>query len=228
MGTAKSGDTELIRLSAIDYFTGEVLINNIVDPDQPMEHLNTRYSGVTWGEMNYAVRKNICLKGKQGAREALWRFVGPDTILMGHSVSNDLRSLRWIHPRIVDSFFIEFKIVQAKRAIEAAAAKKAAKEAADEKAREVEEKLRELEISGKSTVIPDEQAATNTPEPRQSEPKQKKPKGSGDLALKSLLKRYLDRDIQMQGKKGHDSLEDAISARDLVHFMVTRSMMEKA
>lgn len=56
--------------------------------------------------------------------------------------------------------------------------------------------------------------------------KKKKPKGTGDLALKTLLKRYLGRDIQMQGNLGHDSMEDAIAARDLVHWMVKRRLSE--
>lgn len=64
MGTARSGDSELIRLSAVDYLTGEVLINNLVKPDQPMLHLNTKWSGVTFDQMNEAVRKRTTLKGK--------------------------------------------------------------------------------------------------------------------------------------------------------------------
>lgn len=54
MGTAVTGDSELIRLTAIDYFSGEVLINNLVQPDQPMLHLNTRFSGVTFPQLNKA------------------------------------------------------------------------------------------------------------------------------------------------------------------------------
>jgi DNA polymerase III epsilon subunit-like protein len=52
-------------------------------------------------------------------------------------------------------------------------------------------------------------------------PKKKKAKGTGDLALKTLLKKYLATDIQTKGNKGHDSLEDATAARDLVHWMVS-------
>jgi DNA polymerase III epsilon subunit-like protein len=39
-------------------------------------------------------------------------------------------------------------------------------------------------------------------------------------SLKNLAKRYLSRDIQMNGKDGHDSLEDAVAARDVVHYQV--------
>jgi RNA exonuclease 1 len=96
MGTARNGDSELIRLSAVDYLTGEVLINNLVKPDQPMLHLNTKWSGVTWDQMNEAVRRKTTLKGKVGARKLLWRFVAPETVVVGHSVHNDLKALKWM------------------------------------------------------------------------------------------------------------------------------------
>jgi hypothetical protein len=103
MGTAESGDTELIRVTLIDYFTGEILVNNIVEPDVPLRHLNTKYSGVTWGHMREAQRKRTSLKATPGARNAIWRYVGAQTIVVGHGVSNDLRSMKWIHEHVVDS-----------------------------------------------------------------------------------------------------------------------------
>jgi RNA exonuclease 1 len=41
------------------------------------------------------------------------------------------------------------------------------------------------------------------------------------LSLKKLMKECLGKDVQT-GKKGHDSLEDAIAARDLVHWQITQ------
>ncbi|KAK1910064.1 hypothetical protein P3342_008238 [Pyrenophora teres f. teres] len=232
MGTAKTGDSELIRISAIDYFTGEVLVNNLVEPDLPMQNLNTQYSGVTFGQLNRDVRAGHCLKGKSGAREALWRFVGPDTFIVGHGVNNDLRALRLIHPRVVDSYLVENKIVQARKSIEAAAA---AAEAEREAANRAEQQLQKAAVFTQGMGAEDRvislsalnnqaaQVATAAP---QVGPKKKKPKGSGELSLKTLLKRYLGRDIQMKGKLGHDSMEDAIAARDLVHWMVQRRLNE--
>ncbi|KAL7774644.1 hypothetical protein CFE70_005558 [Pyrenophora teres f. teres 0-1] len=232
MGTARTGDSELIRISAIDYFTGEVLVNNLVEPDLPMQNLNTQYSGVTFGQLNRDVRAGHCLKGKSGAREALWRFVGPDTFIVGHGVNNDLRALRLIHPRVVDSYLVENKIVQARKSIEAAAA---AAEAEREAANRAEQQLQKAAVFTQGMGAEDRvislsalnnqaaQVATAAP---QVGPKKKKPKGSGELSLKTLLKRYLGRDIQMKGKLGHDSMEDAIAARDLVHWMVQRRLNE--
>jgi RNA exonuclease 1 len=151
--------------------------------------------------------------------------VGPDTILVGHSVHNDLRALKWIHTKVVDSYVVEHKIIEEKKAIEAR--EKVAAEAA---ARRVEERL--LEITGLAhshipalpTVV---QSTGESANATKGEPKKKKAKGTGDLALKTLLRKYLDTDIQTRGNKGHDSLEDATAARDLVHWMVMRRLQER-
>lgn len=214
MGTAISGDSELIRLTAIDYLTGEVLINNLVQPDQHMLHLNTKFSGVTFLQLNEAKRKKTSLRGKAGAREALWRFVGPHTALVGHGLNNDLRALKWIHPTVIDSYMVEHRIVQAKKKADKEAAEAAAAAAAvttETSADDLAEQIQDLELSPQIA----------------SQSKQKRTKGTGDLALKTLMKKYINRDIQTQGNKGHDSFEDALAARDLVHWMVLRRLAEK-
>jgi RNA exonuclease 1 len=119
MGTAVSGDPELIRVTLVDYFTEEILVDNIVEPDVAMQHPNTKYSGVSWADVNKARRNGTILDGKGGARQAIWQFVGPDTFVIGHGASNDLRSLRWMHMRVVDSMVTEFVRTKAKEAREA-------------------------------------------------------------------------------------------------------------
>jgi RNA exonuclease 1 len=199
MGTAASGDSELIRLTLVDYFSEEILIDNIVLPDVPMQHLNTRYSGVTWADMRNAQKKGTSLDGKTGARAALWRYVGPNTILVGHGVQNDLRSLRLIHMPIVDSYVTEHKRFKAK---------------------EAEEEARKAEMIAQGLIKSEdlEEAKKSKEDGGNAEEKVKKKKG-GTMSLKTLAKKYLGRDIQV-GKKGHDSLEDAVAARDIVHYNV--------
>jgi len=51
----------------------------------------------------------------------------------------------------------------------------------------------------------------------QQEKPKKRPKGSGALSLKALTMVRWGREIQTAGNRGHDSLEDAIVARDLAH-----------
>ncbi|KAF2448616.1 hypothetical protein P171DRAFT_428659 [Karstenula rhodostoma CBS 690.94] len=208
MGTAESGDTELIKVTLIDYFTGEVLVNNIVEPDVPLRHLNTKYSGVTWGHMREAQRKRTGLKATTGARNAVWKFVGAQTIVVGHGVHNDLRSMKWIHEHVVDSFVIESNIkkrrdLKEKRAEEEAIAKAKADGTYVEPA--------------KGTAVPGESANRADVPPVQ---KTRKRKG-GDLSLKTLVDKRLGRKIQLgEGTTGHDSLEDAIAARDLVQWHI--------
>ncbi|KAH7248449.1 hypothetical protein B0J15DRAFT_63295 [Fusarium solani] len=54
MGVAASGDSELIRKTLVDYFSGEILVDKLVWPEVSLSHLNTRFSGVTWKSMNAA------------------------------------------------------------------------------------------------------------------------------------------------------------------------------
>lgn len=211
MGTAASGDSELIRITLIDYFTGEILVNNLVQPDVPMAHLNTRFSGVTFADLRKAKQAKACLWGVTGAQKALWRYVGANTIIVGHGLQNDLRSLKWIHWLVVDSLVIEMAI-------------KKAKEEAEQREKEKEERLAREQAAAEGGVYvkPEPVKESPTPDPTLP-PGQKKPKnrGRGDLSLKTLAEKRLGRKIQMgEGKTGHDSLEDSIAARDLVHWHI--------
>jgi DNA polymerase III epsilon subunit-like protein len=220
MGTAVSGDSELIRVTLIDYFTGAVLVNNIVEPDVPMQHLNTQYSGVTWADMSKAKRKGTCLGGKTRAREALWRYVGPETVVVGHGVSNDLRALRWIHPLVVDSFVTELTIMKRKEAEEEDQQKTSAGAESEGKCKASNHG--ETSVLHTSAEIPN----TNGNEPV-TKTQRNKGRERGSLSLKTLVKNRLDRDIQMRGNQGHDSLEDATAARDLIHWIITNPDSER-
>lgn len=107
MGTAVSGNSELIRVTMIDYFTLEPLVDRLVYPDVPMQHYNTRYSGVTAACMRQAVRGKTCLFGRDAAREELMKHIDLATIVVMHGGHNDLSALRWIHPTIIDTFLLE-------------------------------------------------------------------------------------------------------------------------
>ena len=230
MGTNESGESELIRVTVVDYFTSEVLVDNLVEPDVGMRHLNTQFSGVTWADMKRARNEGTLLKGKPSARAAVWWFVGTDTVVVGHGVSNDLRSLRWIHALVVDSFTIEFGFAKKKEEAELAAAAEKAKAA--ERAGHVAEFFDQGSLVGEyvptepplantSRVVPNDKGKETT------ERTQKKKKGSGNLSLKTLTQKRLGRQIQAGGKAGHDSLEDAIAARDLVHWIIMNPNFER-
>jgi RNA exonuclease 1 len=217
MGQAANGDSELIRVTLIDYFSEAILIDNLVEPEVELAHLNTRYSGVTWADMKKARRDRTILRGKAAARQAVWRYVGPDTVVIGHGLENDLRSLRWIHSLIVDSLVTESirrklkekeeaKVVEALQAVEAL---------------EIAEEASNITATAKK----DSNDLVKTKPAVLGKPAEKRPmRKPGILSLKTLAKSKLSRDIQNKGKAGHDSLEDAIAARDLVHLNVLELM----
>ncbi|KAJ5374523.1 hypothetical protein N7517_006529 [Penicillium concentricum] len=103
MGITDLGEQELIRVSAIDFFTGEILVNKLVFPKVRMWHTNFRFSGVTWDMLYRAKDRGEVLDGRDAAREALFCYMGPNTILMLHGGRGDMLALRIIHRRIVDT-----------------------------------------------------------------------------------------------------------------------------
>lgn len=152
MGTSITNSCELIQLSAVDYFTGEVLIDSIVRPNIQMSHYNTPYSGITFQMMRNAIASGEFLESFEGARAELWKWIDSETILVGHSLNHDLSQLHLVHPLVVDSYICVPKLVS----------------------------------SGNS--------------------------------LKTLTKQLLGKDVQegLEGKIGHDCVEDALAARELV------------
>lgn len=109
MGISRLGNTELIRLSLIDFFTQESLVDSLVIPDVEMAHYNTRYSGVTFAAMNKAKRTNTGIRGADAARKEVFKYIDSNTIVVVHGGSNDFTSLRWIHPasRTIDTCVLE-------------------------------------------------------------------------------------------------------------------------
>lgn len=201
MGTAQSGESELIRVSAVDFFTRAVLVDSLVWPDVKMSHFNTRYSGVSRQDMDAARRARRTLAGREGARRALWRFVGPRTIVVGHSANSDLTALRWIHPVIIDTLLLEMRI---------------------QPPREEEEQLRvvgdKAEEEGGVHVIAEpaaEEAEGSCGRPVDERILKSVRSKYPGLSLKALTAERLRREIQIKGR-GHDSLEDALATRDLL------------
>ncbi|EGO54893.1 hypothetical protein NEUTE1DRAFT_88536 [Neurospora tetrasperma FGSC 2508] len=225
MGVSSDFESELIRLSLIDYFSGQILIDRLVRPNVPMQHMNTRYSGVTRQDLQNAIRNRTCiLGGLEEARKEVWKFVGPQTVVVGHSVRNDLSALRWIHKRCVDSLVVEEGV---RRKIKA---KEEEEEKEKEKMREKQKEERLLEISLHcGPGMAEETRRMMEEEEIKEKEKMKKmrgKRGEDGMSLKALTKKKLGRVIQDAGKKGHDSVEDAVAARDLIHHHIL-GLMQK-
>lgn len=107
MGIACTGESELIRVSLIDYFSGEVLLDSLVYPTIPMLHFSTKYSGVTRGMIEHARQRGHCIRGRDQARQLLWRYINSETLVVLHGGKGDLLALRWIHPAVIDTYMVE-------------------------------------------------------------------------------------------------------------------------
>ncbi|KAJ6157676.1 hypothetical protein N7470_005268 [Penicillium chermesinum] len=105
------GAHELAFLAAIDFFTGKVLINNYVKPLHPVVNWLTPWSGLTEQGMDWAIANGLAIYGWHAAREVLWQVIDDKTILVGHSLQNDLNVLGIIHRRVVDSALITAEAV---------------------------------------------------------------------------------------------------------------------
>lgn len=238
MGVSITNDSVLIRLSVVDYFTSQVLVDSLVVPDEPILHYNTRFSGVNHAQMMQAQAAGTCLRGTAAARDAAWQFVGPDTIVVVHGGNNDFISMRWIHENIIDTMLVE-SLPVLKLQKEAKEAKEA-KETKEKVAREMEEaqkgqkgqvdnKVGDTYSSSHGNDARRKSASVTQPGQKEKEQgeqqqnsnakKRKRPKGTGPFALKTLARVRVGRDIQM-GRGGHDSTEDALAARDVAHWNV--------
>jgi hypothetical protein len=125
---------------------------------------------------------------------------------------------------VADSYVTEFGRVKLKEAEEKEAAEKEAKEKLAEEASKGVDSQAIASTTDQVMVI---RMQANTaldmgmvPEVEAKNGEVQPVRRPGNLALKTLAKKYLDRDIQTKGKQGHDSLEDAIAARDIVHWNV--------
>ncbi|KAJ5930052.1 Exonuclease RNase T/DNA polymerase III [Penicillium verhagenii] len=102
MVEAHGGRLQLAFLAAIDFLTGETLIDHHVQPREPVVHWNTQYSGVSQRTMDMAMKLGRLLDWEE-ARDRLRSLADTDTVLIGHALFNDLHVLRFAHLRIVDS-----------------------------------------------------------------------------------------------------------------------------
>lgn len=98
--------SELVRLCALDFLTGEILVDTYVDPEQRVVAWRSKFSGVTKALLKEMKLQGRTVDGWQSARELLWQHIDEDTILIGHSLNYDLRVLGMIHTQVVDSAIV--------------------------------------------------------------------------------------------------------------------------
>ncbi|KAI9467018.1 hypothetical protein BJY52DRAFT_1235906 [Lactarius psammicola] len=94
-----TGGFRIARVSVVNA-SGETVFDELIKMDDGVEvvDFNTRFSGIHPEE--YATRAVLPL---ESVRRALGRLIGTDTILIGHALDNDLRVLRLVHQRVIDT-----------------------------------------------------------------------------------------------------------------------------
>lgn len=86
---------ELLRITAIDFFSGEEVLDLLVRPKGEVLDLNTKWSGIARIEES-AMEFNALI-------ELLGEIMDQETILIGHGLENDMNTMRLIHDRIIDT-----------------------------------------------------------------------------------------------------------------------------
>jgi DNA polymerase III epsilon subunit-like protein len=87
---------ELARVSLIDHL-GRVLYDAVVLPENEITDYITQYSGIT----PKMIRD--CKTTFREAQKRVLSFLSKDSILVGHAIENDLKCLKLVHDRIVDT-----------------------------------------------------------------------------------------------------------------------------
>lgn len=90
---------EVARVSVVDVL-GELVMDVFVRPENTLIDCNTRFSGLSPDQILHAE----CNLDK--ARERLFELINSETILIGHSLESDLRALRLVHTRVVDTSIV--------------------------------------------------------------------------------------------------------------------------
>lgn len=91
---------ELAKVTVVAH-DGSLVYEKFVQPESEIIDYNTRFSGIKASDFHPTNQQNI--RSVQQVQRDLVEFIEEDTILIGHGLENDLRALKLIHKRIIDT-----------------------------------------------------------------------------------------------------------------------------
>ncbi|KAH8663722.1 ribonuclease H-like domain-containing protein [Ilyonectria robusta] len=106
MAGVEGGGSEIVSICVVDFFTKEVLVNSLVKPREFIVQWRSEIHGVTPAAMAIAAASQQVLDGWREARGELWKHINEQTVLVGQSLHNDLKVLRVVHTKIVDTAIV--------------------------------------------------------------------------------------------------------------------------
>ncbi|CAK9436230.1 uncharacterized protein LODBEIA_P07880 [Lodderomyces beijingensis] len=86
---------ELMRITAVDYFSLKTVLDIYVLPFGEVVDFNTRYSGISKIDKEFVSFNQ--------AMQQLGTVMDKETILIGHGLENDMNAMRLIHKKIIDT-----------------------------------------------------------------------------------------------------------------------------
>lgn len=87
------------RASLVD-LQGKVIIDEFIQPEGRLVHLNTQFSGIEESHLENA-------KSLKQIHQLLFQFINRSTLLIGHGLSNDLKVLKLIHMNVIDTALVQ-------------------------------------------------------------------------------------------------------------------------
>lgn len=102
---------EVIKVSAVDFLSGETLLDTLVLPTAKVRRWKTEITGITDRMMTEARARGQSVRGWAEARSELWQHIDASTVLIGQSLHHDLEVLGMLHTQIVDSAILAAKAI---------------------------------------------------------------------------------------------------------------------
>ncbi|KAI0870626.1 ribonuclease H-like domain-containing protein [Hypoxylon argillaceum] len=106
MVSLAGGEQGLLKIAAVDFFTGDVVLHTIVDPGRKVTDWRKGITGFNKARLGEFKKKRKVISGWEAVRQELFNVTNSDTIFIGHALACDLRVLRIAPTRVVDSMLM--------------------------------------------------------------------------------------------------------------------------